>query len=157
MRRLLLTAVAAFLSLGNVEAQPTSETTSAPEGLACFENLAAPEYPRGALQAQVAGSVWTWIQVTPQGAPEKIETQVVSAWGNAAKLLTPAVEKAIHAARIKPACAGKKVWVVFRYDLRVEPVAEPKATSRIDGPHIMWIESQPAKEITVAGKSPARP
>src|SRR5579872_3969613 len=80
---------------------------SSTEGLACFANLATPEYPSAALEAHVDGSVWTTTHVSPQGAVEKIETQVVSAWGEGPKLLTPPVEKAIRAAKPKPECAGK--------------------------------------------------
>jgi len=81
---------------------------------------------------------------------EHVDTEVVSAWGQAPKLLTSPVEKAIRAARIKPECAGKKVWVVFRYELHGEPTHELKVTSRTDGPNIMWIESQPAETAQVS-------
>src|SRR5437870_2482220 len=112
MRRVLIIAVAALLASVHARAQhtsqPASETTSATDGLACFENLRTPEYPKNALQAHVDGSVWTWTQVNPRGAVDKIDTQVVSAWGEGPNLLTPPVEKAIHAAKIKPECAGKK-------------------------------------------------
>ena len=115
-----------------------------PEGLSCYENLAAPEFPRAALEAHIDGTVWTTTQVNPQGGIEKIETQVVSAWGDGPKLLTPPVEKTIRAAKIKPECAGKAVSVVFRYQLHGDAVPSPKVTSRTDLPNILWIESQPA-------------
>src|SRR5262249_20615721 len=51
----------------------------APEGIPCFENLAAPDFPRAALQAHVDGSVWSFPQVNSQGMLEKVDTQVVSA------------------------------------------------------------------------------
>src|SRR5690242_15790863 len=114
MRSVLFLAVAALVV--SVSARATDQA-SAMDGLACFENLAAPEFPPAALHAHVDGSVWTWTQVNAQGVPEKTDTQVVSAWSDGARLLTPPVEKAIHAAKIKPSCAGKKVWVVFRYAL----------------------------------------
>jgi hypothetical protein len=117
---------------------------TAPEGLGCFENLAAPEYPQAALQAHVDGSIWTTTHVNSQGGIEKIETQAVSAWGDGPKLLTPPVEKTIRAAKIKPECAGKAVSVVFRYQLHGDAVPSPKVTSRTDPPNILWIESQPA-------------
>jgi hypothetical protein len=158
MRRVLLIAIAVLLTSANARAQQTtqaqSQTASSMDGLACFENLAAPEYPEDALQAYVDGSVWTWTQITPQGVPGKTETQVVSAWSEAPKLLTPAVERAIHAARIKPDCAGNKVWAVFRYQLHGEATSEPKVTSRTDGPNVMWIESQPALAVAAATKTP---
>src|SRR5690349_2926402 len=74
---------------------------ASPDGLACFENLATPEFPQAALQAHVDGSVWTTTHVSPQGTVDKIETQVVSAWSDGPKMLTPPVEKAIRAAKIK--------------------------------------------------------
>jgi hypothetical protein len=86
--------------------------------------------------------------VNPQGAIDKIETQVVSAWGQGEKLLTPLVEKAIRAAKIKSECAGKKVSVVFRYQLHGEATPNPKVTSRTEAPNIMDIESQPAAEAS---------
>jgi hypothetical protein len=141
-------AIAAFLTPVSVHAQQT-----ATEGLACFENLSAPEFPKAALQAHVDGSVWTTTQVSAQGTVDKIDTQVVSAWGDGPKLLVPAVEKAIRAARIKPACFGKSVAVVFRYQLYGEPTATPKVTSKTDAPNLMSIESQPALTASVEAKT----
>jgi hypothetical protein len=116
---------------------------TSPEGLSCFENLTAPEFPQAALEAHIDGTVWTTTQVSPNGGVDKIETQVVSAWGDGPKLLTPPVEKAIRAAKIKPACAGKPVAAIFRYQLHGEATANPKVTTRTEG-NLMWIESQPA-------------
>ena len=153
MRSIILVASITLLSARFGNAQSTSST----EGLACFENLAAPEYPKNALQAHVDGSVWTTTHVTPQGTIDKIETQVVSAWGEGPKLLTAPVEKAIRAAKIKSECAGKPVSVVFRYQLFGEATPNPKVTSRTDPPNLMYIESQPASpaETSSAGKAPA--
>ena len=147
MRNVFLILITATLTPIFATAQQTSS-----DGLAGFENLAAPEYPKTALQAHVDGSVWTTTQVSPQGAVDKIETQVVSAWGDGPKLLTPPVEKAIRSAKLKPECAGKTVWVVFRYQLHGEPTPNPKVTSKTESPNIMNIESQPAAaaEITSA-------
>ena len=136
--------------LGN--AQQTSS-----DGLACFENLGTPDYPKTALQAHVDGSVWTTTHVTPQGVVEKVETQVVSAWGDGPKMLTPPVEKAIRAAKIKSECAGKTVSVVFRYQLHGEATPNPKVTSRTEAPNLMYIESQPESvtATTSSSKTPA--
>jgi len=162
MRKLVFIAIAALLASVHARAlqttQPASVTTSGPDGLACFENLKAPEYPKSALQEHVDGSVWTWTQVSPQGTVDKIETQVVSAWGQGEKLLTPPVEKAIRAAKIKSECAGKKVSVVFRYQLYGEATSEPKVTSKTEAPNVMEIESQPAKKAEVSSnRAPAKP
>ena len=126
------------------------------EGLACFENLAAPEFPKAALQSHIDGTVWTTTQVSPQGDIGKIDTQVVSAWADGPKLLTPPVEKAIRAAKIKPDCAGKSVAVVFRYQLYGEPTANPKVTSRTEPPNLLWIESQPSSAAETRLESSAR-
>lgn len=157
MRSFLSVAIAAFLApmIGNAQKAATAQKAST-EGLACFENLATPEYPKTALQAHVDGSVWTTTHVTPQGAVDKVDTQVVSAWGQGPKMLTPPVEKVIRAAKIKPECAGKAVSVVFRYQLHGEATPNPKVTSRTDAPNIMYIESQPASRTEIsAGKAPA--
>jgi len=161
MRRILFIAVAALLATVHARAQQTSQPPSetvAIDGLACFENLGTPEYPKNALQEHVDGSVWTWTQVNPQGTIDKVETQVVSAWGQGEKLLTPPVEKAIRAAKIKSGCAGKKVSVVFRYQLHGEATPNPKVTSKTEAPNIMNIESQPATKTEVSSsKAPAKP
>lgn len=162
MRRLLFIAVAALLASVHASAQqttrPASDTTSGADGLACFESLGTPEYPKNALQEHVDGSVWTWTQLSPQGTIDKIETQVVSAWGQAEKLLTPPVENAIRAAKVKSACAGKIVSAVFRYQLHGEATQNPKVTSKTEAPNIMDIESQPAMKIEVSSnKGPAKP
>jgi hypothetical protein len=80
--------------------------------------------------------------VTPQGAADKIDTEVASAWGDGPKLLTPAVEKAVRASKFKPECAGKTVAVVYRYELHGEPTANAKPAARTEG-NIMFIDSQP--------------
>ena len=76
------------------------------------------------------GSVWTWTNVNAQGGVDKVETQVVSAWSQGEKLLPLPVEKAIRASKIKPE------W----YQLHGEATANPKVTSRNEGPNIMYIE-----------------
>jgi hypothetical protein len=161
MRKLVFIAIAALLASVHARAEQTTQpsvTTSGSEGLACFENLGAPEYPKHALQEHVDGSVWTWTQVSPQGTIDKIETQVVSAWGQGEKLLTPPVEKAIRAAKIKSKCAGKKVSVVFRYQLYGEATPDPKVTSKTEAPNVMEIESQPATKSEVSSnRTPAKP
>lgn len=140
MRYIPWIAVAVLLTSANIMAQQAN----APASFDCFEDLAPPEFPESALRARVDGTVWTWTEVSPQGVPGKIDTQVVSAWADGAKLLTPPVEKAIRAAKVKPECHGKTVAAVFRYQLYGEATANPKVTSRRDGPNLMWIESQPA-------------
>jgi len=102
-----------------------------------------PEYPISALQSRVDGSVWTRVEVNPQGMAGKINTQVVSAWSNGASLLTPPVEAAIHASKFKADCAGKTVAVVFRYELHGDATMHPKVTTREEPPNLVWIESAP--------------
>jgi len=85
--------------------------------------------------------------------PDKIETQVISAWGEASKLLTPPVEKAIRTSKIKSECAGKKVWMVFRYELYGDAASDPRVTSRTEAPNVMWIESQPAAATVVTSRA----
>ncbi len=139
MRMAFFFAFAGLLTAGNARAEQASQ----PEGFACFENLSTPEFPRAAMQSRVDGSVWATVHLDTQAKVEKVETEVVSAWSDAAKMLTPAVEKAIRGAKAKPACANKAVTIVFRYQLFGEPTASPKVTSRTDPPNLMWIESQP--------------
>ena len=151
MRAVFLATVCAFLIPAYANAQSSSE------GLACFENLATPEFPAAALQAHVDGSVWTTTHVGPQGTVDKIDTQVVSAWGEGPKLLTPPVEKAIRAAKPKSECAGKTVSVVFRYQLYGDATENPQVKSRREDPNIVWIESQPSiTETASARRAPAK-
>ena len=154
MRKTLLIAFAALLTstLGRAENNNAPGT----EGVACFVNLMTPEYPKAALAAHVEGSIWTWTEVGADGVPGKIESQVVSAWSQAEQMLKAPVEKAIRASMVKPECAGRKVWVVFRYELHGDPVANPTVTSRVENPNIMWIESQPATAPTQTGTATKR-
>ncbi len=96
-----------------------------------------------ALEKNVDGSVWTTIQLGPQASVEKVDTQVVSAYSDANKLLVPAVEKAVHATRFKSDCAGKTVFIAFRYQEAGAPVADPKPTSTQDPPNVVFIDSHP--------------
>jgi hypothetical protein len=153
MRNFIVAAIASLLTSNYAGAQQKASTPAAPPdpGFACFETLSTPEYPKTALQAHVDGSIWTWIQVSPQGSVDKVDTQVVSAYSDAAKLLKPPVETAMRASKFKSDCSGKRVWVVFRYQLYGEPTANPQVKARREEPNILWIESQPAA-ATVAGK-----
>jgi Gram-negative bacterial TonB protein C-terminal len=162
MRRLLFMAVISALSLPYGIAQrgggrggqgaPQPPPAPPPAGLECFEDLPTPEFPKAALQAKVDGTVWVNFDVSPQGAPEGIETKVVSAWADGAKLLTPPSEAAVHAAKLKADCAGKKVMVVFRYELHGEPTANPKVSSHKEPSYLVWIESQPMSTTSGGGK-----
>jgi hypothetical protein len=151
MRSIVLTAAVSLLSTG-IWAQQAQQP-SATGDFSCFENLPTPDYPMAALHQHVDGSVWTWVQVSPQGTPGKVDTQVVSAWSDGQKLLVPPVEKAVEEARIKPDCAGKKLSVVFRYELHGQETANPKVTSRREAPDIVWIESQPGMMHQTASRS----
>lgn len=116
-------------------------------GFECFEHAETPEFPTAALRAKVDGTVYAFIQVTPQGSADKIDTQVASSWQDGPKLLVPPVEKALRASKYKSDCAGKTVAVVYRYSLYGEPVAAPKVATRTEG-NIVFIESQPEGTAT---------
>jgi hypothetical protein len=145
MRNAVFIAFSALLAIIPSARAQSASPPAPPDGLVCFEKVPAPDYPVAALQAHVDGSVWTWIQVSPQGTPGKIDTQVVSAWTDATRLLTPPVEAAIRAAKIKPACAGKTVRAVFRYQYGGETPPDPKAAPETDDAYLVMIQSEPAK------------
>jgi len=132
--------------------QPAAPPPPPDPGFECFDSLEIPEFPAAALQAHVDGTVWTRIKVTPQAAVDTIDSQVVSAWSQGSKLLTPPVEKAIRASKIKSTCAGKEVAIVYRYQLYGEPTAAPKPTNRKENPNIVWIESQPETKPATSAK-----
>jgi hypothetical protein len=169
MRKLFLIALAAALCVqvglaqrgggkgggrGGAKGAPAPPPPPPPAGLECFDNLPTPEFPKAALQAKVDGSVWENIQVDAQGGVGSIDTQVTSAYSQGQNLLKPPSDAAIHAAKIKSDCAGKKVLVVFRYELHGDAIANPQVTSRKEMPYIVWIESQPmaAGAASKAGK-----
>jgi len=137
-------------------AAPAAPATPPPAGLECVDKLATPDFPPAALRAHIDGSVWTWSHVTPQGTAEMITTQVVSAYGDGPKLLTPASEKALKDTKFKTSCAGKTVSVVFRYELHGEPTANPKVTTRNETPDIVYIESQPELAVSAKNSAPHR-
>ena len=142
MRSLFMVATACLLAL------PARSQTAKPENaqLACFEQLSIPEFPRAALQANVDGSVWATVQVTPQGAVDKIDTRVVSAYAAGTKLLVPGLEKVIRSAKNRSDCAGKTVTLVVRYQIDGEAVPNPQTMSRIQPPNIIWLESRPIEK-----------
>jgi hypothetical protein len=112
-----------------------------------------PDFPQAALRAHVDGTVYIWVQLNAQATVDKIENQVASSWGDGAKLLTPAVEKAVRASTFKSDCAGKKVAVVYRYSLHGDAIPNPKPTMRKELSNIMYIESQPESAAAAATKS----
>lgn len=111
-------------------------------GFECFEHVDTPEFPRAALVEHVDGTVWVTLDVTQQGMPSNIKTEVSTAWANGEKLLTPPVEKVVRDAKFKASCYGKSVAVVYRYQLEGNPVANPKVTTESD-PRILYINSPP--------------
>jgi len=115
MKKVPLFAAAVVLIAGSA----LTAETQAHEGLGCFENLQAPDYPTAALQDHVDGSVWTYTHANPQGVPEKIDTQVASAWSQANKLLVPPwrrlcgprkLNRSVRA-RLSPLCSGTRFTV----------------------------------------------
>lgn len=141
MRTAFFIAISAlFVSTSVRAAQPPDPSA---EGLSCFVNLGTPDYPKAALDSHVDGAIWTWIHVNKQGVPEKIDADVVSAWSSGKELLTPAVEKAIRAAKFKPECDGKTVWAVFQYQFYGEATPQPKISATDEGPNFMVISSEP--------------
>ncbi|GEM_PF-2426802 len=162
MRTFLVMAAASLLmpvfaagqqsnSTPQAQAQTTKEI---PSGFECVDQLQTPDFPKAALQKHVDGSVWTWTKVSPQGTAEKIDTQVVSAYGEGPNLLTPPAEKALKESKFKTSCAGKTVSVVFRYELHGQETANPKVTSRRENPDILYIESQPEATASASNHGP---
>src|SRR5579871_2354871 len=49
-------------------------------GFECFDQVEAPEFPQAALQQHVDGTVWVTLDVTAQGTPDKIHSEISSAW-----------------------------------------------------------------------------
>lgn len=117
-------------------------------GFECFEKVEKPEFPQAALRQHVDGTVWVTLDVTAQGTPANIKSEISTAWAAGEKLLVPAVEKAVKESTFKSSCAGKSVAVVYRYDLSGEPVANPNVTTKSDA-RIMYIDSAP--ELAAAG------
>jgi hypothetical protein len=87
------------------------------EGVGCFENLIAPDYPAEAVEKKMDGFVWATVQLGAEGKIASIETNVISETNGAAAVLAPPVEKALRAANAKPACSGKTISIDFRYEL----------------------------------------
>lgn len=141
MRTAFFIAISAALVSSAVKAQQPPADSS--DSLSCFVNIATPDYPKAALDEHVEGDVWTWTHLSANGVPEKINSDFVSARSDGGKLLTPAVEKAIRAAKFKPECDGKTVWAVFRYEFQGEATPQPKITATDEGPHLLIIESEP--------------
>jgi hypothetical protein len=93
------------------------------------------------------------IAVTPQGAIDKLDLKVISAWGTAPALLGPPVEKVVRASKFKTSCGGKTVAVAYVFAISGEATANPKPTRR-DVAHVMYIESQPqSASVAVPGTS----
>jgi hypothetical protein len=94
------------------------------DGLACFENLATPEYPAEAVSKNIDGFVWTTIKVSQDGKVDSIETNVISNSPDAKTWLVPPAEKAIRGARVKAECKGQTISIDFRYELPKDTFVE---------------------------------
>jgi len=124
-------------------------------GFECFERAETPEFPAAALQRRLDGTVWLRISLTAQGAIDKLDSRVVSAWGAAPPLLGPPVEKAVGASKFKTSCGGKTVAVAYTFEISGAATANPKPT-RKDSAHVMYIESQPQSAAVVKPSAPAK-
>ena len=111
-------------------------------GFECFEAAQTPDFPATALQRRIDGTAWVRIALTAQGAIDKLDLKVISAWGTAPALLGPPVEKVVRASKFKTSCGGKTVAVAYVFGISGEATATPKPTRRDSG-HVMYIESQP--------------
>ena len=153
MRTLLVIATASlFAAQYGFAQQKTATATPTPPGLECFEHMVNPEFPAAARAANVDGSVWTWTQVTAQGAGN-IDTKIVAAYSDqASKLLKPAVEKALKESQFKSQCVGKTVEVVFRYQIDGEAVANPTVTAMTTKPNTVTLSSAPLLVTTAAAR-----
>jgi hypothetical protein len=126
---------------------PAEPAVPVKPGFECFDHVETPEFPHAALQENVTGTVYVTLDAG------KIDTQVVSAWPAASKILVPAVEKAVRASKLKQECADKSVAVAFRYEIGGNPVANPATTTRTES-SLMFLDSQP-ELVTAAKKPPA--
>ena len=127
---------------GGGRGAPAEPAVPVQPGFECFEHAETPDFPHAALQENVTGTVFVTIEVTPQATAGKVDTQVISAWATASKILVPAVEKAVRASKLKQECAGKSVAVAFRYEISGNPIANPAVATRTDS-RLMFLESQP--------------
>ena len=119
-------------------------------GFECFDHAETPEFPSAALQQHVDGTVWVTLDVTAQGTPDKIHSEISTAWTAGEKLLVPAVEKAVRASKFKSSNALKQErgGGVSLQPHRRHAVAHPDVTTKSDA-RIMYIDSAP--ELAAAG------
>jgi len=122
-------------------------------GFECFEKAETPDFPAAALQRRIDGTAWLRIALTPQGAIDKLDLKVVSAWGTAPALLGPPVEKVVRASKFKAACGGKTVAVAYVFEISGDATATPKPT-RKESARVMYIESQPQISTPAAPGTP---
>ena len=140
---LLIAQYGAAQGRGGGRGGPAEPAVPVKPGFECFEHVETPEFPHAALQENVTGTVYVTLDAG------KIDTQVVSAWPAASKILVPAVEKAVRASKLKQECADKSVAVAFRYAIGGNPIANPVTTTRSES-RMMVLESQP--ELVTAAK-----
>jgi len=139
---IIMTVGVAGLTGGQLAA--AQEASSTDLGFGCFDNLSAPEFPKAALAGNIDGTVYAVVHVSPSGTVEKIEKNTASADKDGAKVLEPAVDAAIRAAKIRPQCVGKTVSVVFRYSVYSSDAPDAKVASKTAG-NIMYIEGASAR------------
>jgi hypothetical protein len=147
---LLLTSMQAYAQRGPMRAAPPRP------GLECFDQMTTPVYPQVAMHGLVTGTVWTTIHLNPQAMVDKVDTQVVSAYSAGTNELAPAVEKAVRASKFKSSCAGKNVFVAFRYEMDGQAVPNPHVMAKKDPPNVVWIESRPPAMMAKSSSSKAR-
>ena len=126
-RGFLLWWILTLLPGGGAAQEPVFPNTL--EGVGCFENLNAPDYPVEAVEQKTDGFVWATIRMSAEGKIVSIDTDVISPANGAAAVLVPPVEKALRAAKVKPACYGKTTAIDFRYELTGDSFASPPDAS----------------------------
>jgi len=130
--------IAAFLSLF-VSANPQVPVGGAPTvkstdpNTQCIGRLLVPEYPSIARATVSSGTLKVLITLDEKGAIKSQKFEVLSNPKNA-KIIQPAIERALKASAFKDACGGQSVWLVFRFKIASDNAVwfEPPATYEID-------------------------
>jgi hypothetical protein len=138
---MLISLVPTFIATSFLTGLPAVSQTSSgdPSNAYCVERLDIPAYPLLAMQARITGTVTATVHLSARAAAQDVMAVSSPKIGRAKAILTEPVEAVIREARFRPACGGKIVTLIFRFELIGETENRPSQRLLFGYPNRFWI------------------
>jgi hypothetical protein len=140
-RQALIAGVLAIYCFPIIQPSAFAQTESAAKSnIDCIERLEIPEYPQLPRQARIQGVQTVLIVLSDRASVLRVESEFRTEAGRTNTLFNAAAESAIKHSLFHRKCAGKRVALVFHYELSEMASSNPFA---FEYPNHFWIRTGP--------------